>query len=166
MGLFSKAKSFFGGQGAADVQIQCKPFGIGGGANILSGTMSIAALRDCTLLATKHEVVLRWDRGEEKATRLLGASDYPFKDLDLDIEIKQTELPRTMAAGDSLEHAWSVRMEIDDCLRKLGFSNPLDALGRTDLKVEVRGVADFQGSPFDPSATIELELERSPFAPK
>ena len=57
-------------------------------------------------------------------------------------------------------------MEIDACLKKLGFASPVDAVGAPGLTVQVRAVADIAGSPFDPDATIELQLERSAFAPR
>lgn len=163
MGFLDKAKGFFGGKNAADVHVECEAFGIGGGINVLEGEMTIQAQRACTLLGTKHEAVLYLERGEDKAIRLLGAESFPKRE----VSAGQLSMPCELAEGQSVQHRWYVGgFEIDECLRGLGYASPLDALGDASLRIEVRAVADIKGSPFDPSSTLELELERSPFAPK
>ncbi len=163
MGLFNKAKSFFGGKGTANVSIEPVEFDVGSGTNVMSGTMTIEALQDCTLLGTKHQVTLRLERGEESATRLLGVQSFPLKK---PLKPPRVEMPCDLQAGQRVEHAWFVGgVELDRCLKKLGFDDPLDALGDPNVLVELTCTADMKGSPFDPSATIPVALKKSAFAP-
>jgi hypothetical protein len=64
-----------------------------------------------------------------------------------------------MKTGDVVEQPWMV-MDVDlaSVLAKNGFSEPGEAIGDRRVRLRVKCIADVKGSPFDPSAEIEVAL--------
>ncbi|MBA3503004.1 MAG: hypothetical protein M4D80_37600 [Myxococcota bacterium] len=165
MGLFDKAKTFMGGKGLANVSITAierQPaeravFPVGD--SVLKGTMVIEALKDCTLLATKYEVWLniKSDVGDS------GSPDLVAQALDPDPNTSYSDdclkLPCEMTAGQVIEQPWMVSdVDLPKHLEKAGYADPRDAIGDPRVHLVVKCIADVKGSPFDPSAEVEVTL--------
>ncbi len=166
MGFFDKVKAFAGGKSMATVTItriegqptETASFPVTD--SVLKGTMVVTADKDCTLLATKYEIWLyiAQDPADEDGSPNLVAT---FADPDPNTSYSDdfVSFPHQMKAGDVLEQPWMV-MDVDlaSVLQKNGFSEPGEAIGDRRVRLRVKCIADVKGSPFDPSAEIEVAL--------
>lgn len=165
MGLFDKAKQFVGGKGMANVTIttierqpaESAVFPVGD--SVLKGTMVIEALKDCTLLATKYEVWLniKDDVGDGGSPNLVAQAKDP--DPSTSYSDDCLKLPCEMTAGQVIEQPWMVMdVELAKVLEKAGYADARDAVGDPRVQLVVKCIADVKGSPFDPSAEVNVTL--------
>ncbi len=165
MGLFDKAKAFVGGKGMATVTIpvierqpaESATFPVKD--SVLKGTMVIEAQKDCTLLATKYEVWLyiKGDVGESGTPNLVAQAQDP--DPNTSYSDDCLKLPCELKAGQTIEQPWLVGdVDLAKVLEKAGFGDPRDAIGDPCVQLVVKCIADVKGSPFDPSAEVNVTL--------
>lgn len=165
MGLFDKAKAFVGGKGMANVTItvierqpaESAVFPVTD--SVLKGTMVIEALKDCTLLATKYEIWLniKADVGESGSPSLVATALDP--DPHTSYSDDCLKLPCEMKAGQVIEQPWLVGdVDLAKILDKAGYADPRDAVGDPRVQLVVKCIADVKGSPFDPSAEVNVTL--------
>ena len=165
MGLFDKAKAFVGGKGMANVTItvierqpaESAVFPVGD--SVLKGTMVIEALKDCTLLATKYEVYLdvKDDVGAGGNQTLVSSAMDP--DPNTSYSDDCLKLPCELTAGQTIEQTWMVSdVNLPKLLEAAGYADPRDAVGDPRVHLVVKCVADVKGSPFDPSAEVNVSL--------
>ena len=166
MGLFDKVKNFAGGKGMASVTIpvierqpsESATFPVND--SVLKGTMVINVEKDCTLLATKYEVWLyvKGDVGESTGTPNLVVSG---KDPDPNTSYSDDclKMPCDLTAGQVIEQPWMVSdVDLKTVLEKAGYQDPRDAVGDPRVQLVVKCIADVKGSPFDPSAEVNVTL--------
>ncbi len=166
MGLLDKVKTFTGGKGMAKVTIptieqqpsETATFPITD--SVLKGTMVIAAQQSCTLLALKFEVWL-YIKGDASAStgtpNLVVAGTYP--DPSVSYAEDFVKLPAELAAGQVITHPWMVsELDLPTILAKHGYMEPNDALHDPRVQLVVKCIADVKGSPFDPSAEVNVTL--------
>lgn len=163
MGFFDKAKQFMGGKSMANVTItviERQPaasatFPIGD--SVLKGTMVIDVQKDCTLLATKYEVWL-YIKKDDAESPFLAASE---KDPDPNTSYSDDclKMPCDLKAGQQITQPWMVmNLDLPGILAKNGFPNADAAAGDPRVRLEVKCIADVKGSPFDPSAEVNVRL--------
>lgn len=166
MGLFDKAKKFLGGKGMADVSItvierqpaQSATFPVTD--SVLKGTMVIDVKQDCTLLATKYEIWLETENGDEGTVDLVAFDADPDPNTSYSDEC--LKMPCDLKPGQQITQSWLVcDVEIEKFLNKAGISNASDAIGNPNVKLKVKCIADVKGSPFDPSAEVVVQLVAS-----
>lgn len=163
MGFFDKAKQFLGGKNMAKVTITVIERQPADSAtfpvtdSVLKGTMVIEAQQDCTLLATKYEiwVYVKGDAGETPYLVCTGKDPEPNTSYGPGCLI----MPCDMKAGQVITQPWMV-MDVDVAavLRKAGFGDPNAAAGDPRVRLQVKCIADVKGSPFDPSAEVDVRL--------
>ena len=163
MGFFDKAKQFLGGKNMAKVTItvierqpaEVATFPVTD--SVLKGTMVIEVQQDCTLLATKYEVWLytKSETGETPHLIVMGKDPEPNTSYGPGCLI----MPCDLKAGQTITHPWMV-MDVDlaSALRKAGFADPNAAAGDPRVRLQVKCIADVKGSPFDPSAEVDVRL--------
>ena len=162
MGLFDKAKKFLGGKGMADVTItvierqpaQSATFPVTD--SVLKGTMVIDVKEDCVLLATKYEIWLEAENGEQTVLALVAHEQDP--DPNTSYSDDCLKMPCDLKAGQQITQPWMV-MDVDlpRSLAKVDIS-PSGAVGNPNVKLKVKCIADVKGSPFDPSAEVVVAL--------
>ena len=164
MGLFDKAKQFVGGKGMADVKItvierqpaEVATFPITD--SVLKGTMVIEAKQDCTLLATKYEVWLYvpGSDGQQHPNFVVAEKDpAPNTSYGPGCLI----MPCDLKAGQVIEQPWMVmNVDLPGVLAKNGIHDPRSAVGNPGVRLQVKCIADVKGSPFDPSAEVDVRL--------
>jgi hypothetical protein len=163
MGLFDKAKKFLGGKGMADVTItvierqpaESATFPVTD--SVLKGTMVIDVKQPCTLLATKYEIWLETENGEQSSLDLVAHDADPDPNTSYSDDCLQ--MPCDLAEGQQITQPWMV-MDVDlaKYLAKAGIADPNAAVGNAKVKLRVKCIADVKGSPFDPSAEVEVRL--------
>lgn len=163
MGFFDKAKQFLGGKNMAKVTItviERQPvdratFPVTD--SVLKGTMVIEAQQDCTLLATKYEIWLyiKTDAGETPFLVRTGKDPEPNVSYGAGCLI----MPCDLKAGQVITQPWMV-MDVDlaGVLARNGFADPNAAAGDPRVRLVVKCIADVKGSPFDPSAEVDVRL--------
>lgn len=166
MGLFDKAKKFLGGKGMADVAItvierqpvDSATFPVAD--SVLKGTMVIDVKEPCTLLATKYEIWLDVENGEQSSLDLIVSEQDP--DPHTSYSDDCLKMPCELQAGQQITQPWMV-MDVDlpKYLAKAGISDPNAAVGNPNVKLKVKCIADVKGSPFDPSAEVQVALSPS-----
>jgi hypothetical protein len=166
MGLFDKAKAFVGGKGMATVTIpvierqpsETATFPVKD--TVLKGMMTIEAQKDCTLLACKYEIWLyiKGDVGESTGTpHLVAQAQDP--DPNTSYSDDMLKFPHDMKAGETVEQPWLVTdVDLPKVLEKAGYVDPMDATGDPRVQLVVKCIADVKGSPFDPSAEVNVTL--------
>ncbi|CAN5863710.1 hypothetical protein BH11MYX2_BH11MYX2_35710 [soil metagenome] len=166
MGLLDKVKAFAGGKGMAKVTISVIEKQPAENAtfpvtdSVLKGTMVIEALQPCVLLATKYEV---WLNIAEDPADETGSPNLVATSMDPDPNTSYVdppfEYPLDMKPGQIVERSWLV-MDVDlaKVLAKNGYSEPHEAIGDKRVRLVVKCIADVKGSPFDPSADVEIQL--------
>lgn len=166
MGLFDKMKQFAGGKGMAKVTIptierqpsETAQFPVGD--SVLKGTMVIEAQQPCTLLAMKFEV---WLYIKANASESIGSPNLVVTEKYPDPNTSYTDdfikLPAELTPGQVITHPWMV-MDVDlpKILAANGFPNPDHAIGSDRVQLVVKCIADVKGSPFDPSAEVNVTL--------
>jgi hypothetical protein len=163
VGFFDKAKQFVGGKGMADVSITVIERQPAASAtfpvtdSVLKGTMVIEAKQDCTLLATKYELWLYVEKD--------GASspNYVVAEKDPDPNTSYGEgcliMPCDLKAGQVITQPWMVsNVDLAGVLSRNGISDPSLAIGNPRVRLQVKCIADVKGSPFDPSAEVDVRL--------
>ena len=165
MGFFDKAKKFLGGKGMADVTItvierqpaESATFPVTD--SVLKGTMVIDVKEDCTLLATKYEIWLEAENGEQTVLDLIAHDKDP--DPNTSYSDDCLKMPCDLTAGQQITQPWMV-MDVDlpRSLKKVDIS-PSGAVGNPNVKLKVKCIADVKGSPFDPSAEVVVALVNS-----
>ncbi len=166
MGFFDKAKQFLGGKNMASVAItvierqpaETARFPIGD--SVLKGTMVITAQQNCTLLATKYEVWL-YIKGEAGETPHLVRAE---KDPDPNTSYSDSclKMPCDLTPGQVITQPWMVSdVDIPAILRRNGFSSVDEAASDPRVRLVVKCIADVKGSPFDPSAEVNVGLSPS-----
>ncbi len=166
MGFFDKVKAFTGGKGMATVTItriegqpaESASFPVTD--SVLKGTMKIQADKDCVLIATKYEIWLNIaeNPADEHGSPNLVAT---YKDPDPNTSYSDDfiKFPLEMKAGDTVDQMWMVSdIDLAAVLAKNGFSEPGEAIGDGRVRLKVKCIADVKGSPFDPSAEMEVAL--------
>jgi hypothetical protein len=166
VGLLDKVKAFAGGKGMAKVTIsviESQPaenatFAVTD--SVLKGTMMIEALQPCVLLATKYEV---WLYISDDPADETGSPNLVATALDPDPNTSYTnppfEFPLEMAVGKTVEQSWLISdVDLAKVLVKNGYSEPHEAIGDKRVRLVVKCIADVKGSPFDPSAEVEIQL--------
>jgi hypothetical protein len=163
VGFFDKAKQFVGGKGMADVTItvierqpaESATFPLTD--SVLKGTMVIEAKQDCTLLATKYEVWLHYTKD--------GISHPNFVVAEQDPEPNTSYgpgcliMPCDMKAGQVITQPWMVsNVDLAGVLSRNGISDPSVAIGNPNFRLQVKCIADVKGSPFDPSAEVDVRM--------
>ncbi len=166
MGFFDKAKKFLGGKGMADVTITVIERQPADQAtfpltdSVLKGTMVIDVKEACTLLATKYEVWLETEGEESGSLDLLASEADP--DPHTSYSDSCLKMPCDLTPGQQITQPWMVSdVEIAKQLRKAGFNDPFTAIDNPKVKLKVKCIADVKGSPFDPSAEVEVRLVHS-----
>jgi hypothetical protein len=166
MGFFDKAKQFLGGKNMANVTItvierqpvETATFPVGD--SVLKGTMVIAAQQDCTLLATKYEIWLYIKKDDYDSPNLVCQSYDPRPGVSYHESCLQ--LPREMKAGEVITEPWMVMdVDIPGVLAKNGFPDPNAATNDSRVRLVVKCIADVKGSPFDPSAEVNVRMTPS-----
>ena len=163
MGFFDKAKKFLGGKGMADVTITVIERQPADSAkfpvtdSVLKGTMVIDVKQDCTLLATKYEIWLETQNGEQSSLDLVAYDADP--DPNTSYSDDCLKMPCDLKAGQQITQPWMV-MDVDlgKYLAKAGITDPNGAVGNPNVKLRVKCIADVKGSPFDPSAEVDVTL--------
>lgn len=163
MGFFDKAKQFMGGKGMADVSITVIERQPAASAtfpvtdSVLKGTMVIDVKQDCTLLATKYEIWLYVKKdGAESPNFVCSAKDpEPNTSYGEGCLI----MPCDLKVGQVITHPWMV-MDVDlaKVLASNGIADPSAAVGNPNVRLVVKCIADVKGSPFDPSAEVDVRL--------
>ncbi len=166
MGFFDKVKAFTGGKGMAKVtipQIERQPsesatFPVTD--SVLKGTMVIEAQQPCTLLATKYEV---WLYISADASDETGSPNLVVMAKDPDPNTSYSDdclkMPCDLTTGQVITQPWMVSdVDLAKILSKNGFSEPTEAIGDKRVRLVVKCIADVKGSPFDPSAEVNVEL--------
>jgi hypothetical protein len=165
MGLLDKAKTFVGGKGLANVTItaierqpaESAVFPVGD--TVLKGTMVIEALKDCTLLATKYEIWLniKDDVADSGSLKLVASAMDP--DPNTSYSDDSLKMPVDMTEGQVIEQPWLVsEVDLAKILAEAGYADPRDAVGDPRAQLVVKCIADVKGSPFDPSAEVNVTL--------
>lgn len=166
MGFFDKAKQFMGGKNMASVAItvierqpaETARFPIGD--SVLKGTMVITAQQNCTLLATKYEVWL-YIKGETGESPFLVRSEQD-PDPNTSYSDNCLKMPCDLVPGQVITQPWMVSdVDIPKILAKNGFSRPDEAASDPRVRLVVKCIADVKGSPFDPSAEVNVGLSPS-----
>lgn len=163
MGLFDKAKGFFGGKNMASVTIpvierqptENASFPVRD--SVLKGTMLITANEPCTVLATKYEISLRVvEEGINIDHYVVSAKD-PAPNTDY--SLMPFQFPYEMKAGETLEQGFIV-MDVDlpKVLAENGHADPDAATTKPNISLVVKCIADVKGSPFDPSHEVQIRL--------
>jgi len=155
MGFLDKIKKFAGGKSTASVEVtEVEGLAPAAGsipvsATTVTGSMRVTAEQDCVMIATKYEVILRTLDDDEWGDVIVASA----KDKE----------ERKMKAGDVFDHAWQIDdVEIARYLRNQEW-DPNAAVGHDSVKLIVNCIADVKGSPFDPSAEVEVALaEQAP----
>jgi hypothetical protein len=166
MGLFDKVKAFTGGKGMAKVTIpiierqpsETATFPVGD--SVLKGTMVIEAQQDCTLLATKYEV---WLYIKEDPTEEIGSPNLIVTGKDPDPNTSYSDdclkMPCDLKAGQVITQPWMVMdVDLQLPLAKAGFAEPGEVVNNPLVRLVVKCIADVKGSPFDPSAEVNVTL--------
>ncbi|MBK8234408.1 MAG: hypothetical protein IPK74_02520 [Deltaproteobacteria bacterium] len=163
MGFFDKAKAFMGGKGMADVSITVIERQPAATAtfpvtdSVLKGTMVIDVKQNCTLLATKYELWLYVKKdGVEHPNFVCSAKDpEPNTSYGEGCLI----MPCELKAGQSIRQSWLV-MDVDlaKVLANNGIHDPNAAVDNPNIRLQVKCIADVKGSPFDPSAEVDVRL--------
>ncbi len=166
MGFLDKVKAFTGGKNIAKVTIpmierepaETATFPVTD--SVLKGTMVIEAQQDCTLLATKYEIwlYLSADPADE-----IGSPNLVVTARDPDPNTSYSDeclkLPCEMTAGQVITQPWLVSdVDLSKILKKNGYSEPQEAIGDRRVRLVVKCIADVKGSPFDPSAEVNVTL--------
>lgn len=163
MGFFDKAKQFMGGKSMANVTItvierqpaDSATFPIGD--SVLKGTMVIDVQKDCTLLATKYEVWLYIKKDDGESPFLAASEKDPDPNTSYSDEC--LKMPCDLKAGQQITQPWMVmNLDLPGILAKNGFANANAAAGDPRVRLEVKCIADVKGSPFDPSAEVNVRL--------
>ncbi len=166
MGFFDKAKQFMGGKNMASVAItvierqpaETARFPIGD--SVLKGTMVITAQQNCTLLATKYEVWLYVREETGETPHLVVAEKDP--DPKMSYHDSCLKMPCDLAPGQVITQPWMVSdVNIPGILARLGFSDANAAASDPRVRLVVKCIADVKGSPFDPSAEVNVALAPS-----
>lgn len=165
MGFFDKAKGFFGGKNMATVSIptiERQPvahatFPVGD--SVLKGTMLVTANQNCEILATKYEVYLRVvEDGSADDHYLAGDFDPNPNAGDSDDE-SCLVLPVAMTPDQVIEQGFIVTdLDIPKVLAEQGLSDIDAAIAQPNVSLVVKCIADVKGSPFDPSAEVEIRI--------
>lgn len=163
MGFFSKAKKFLGGHGVKveltrierqDPAEAKMPFT----DTVIKGNLVVSCEQDCTVLEHKFifSAIYEDDEGVEQ-THDLGEDAH---DSDTDIIGGDLKWPYDLAAGAEAKDAFLIILDDDvpTQLRKLGFSNPEEAVKSGKVTFRLRVVADVKGSPFDPKSDATVAL--------
>src|SRR3954469_11011643 len=166
MGFLDKVKAFTGGKGMAKVSItvierqpaETATFPVTD--SVLKGTMVIEALQPCTVLATKYEV---WLYIAETPTDEVGSPNLIVSEKDPDPKMSYHESvkvpPFDMQPGEIIEKPWMVSdVDLAKVLAKNGFREPAEGIGDGRVRLVVKCLADVKGSPFDPSAEVQVRL--------
>jgi hypothetical protein len=164
VGFFDKAKQFMGGKGMANVTItvierqpaESATFPITD--SVLKGTMVIDVQQNCTLLACKYEIWLhvKGTDGNEHPNFVCSAKDpEPNTSYGPGCLI----MPCDLTEGQKITHPWMV-MDVDlpGVLAKNGINDPNTAIDSGRVRLSVKCIADVKGSPFDPSAEVDVRL--------
>ena len=165
MGFFDKAKNFLGGKSMATVTItvierqpaDTATFPVGD--SVLKGTMVIDVQKDCTLLATKYEVWLYLKKpGEEiESPYLIVSKQDP--DPNTIYSDNCLKMPCDLKAGQQITQPWMVSdVDLPGVLARNGFPDATTATRDPRVRLVVKCIADVKGSPFDPSAEIQVRL--------
>ncbi len=150
MGFMDKLKKFAGGKNMASVEVTAVEGSspaeatVGIGDRAITGSMRVTAQQDCTVIATKYEVILRTldDEGEWNDVIVAYGKDVETREL---------------SAGDEFDCDWRVdEVDIAQYLRHQEWENVNDAVGDDSVKIAINCIADVKGSPFDPNAEAEV----------
>ena len=163
VGFFDKAKQFIGGKGMADVTITVIERQPASSAtfpvtdSVLKGTMVIEAKQDCTLLATKYELWLYVEQNGQTSTNFVVAGKDPAPNTSYGPGC--LIMPCDLKAGQVITHPWMV-MDVDlpAVLARNGITDPNAAVDNSRVRLQVKCIADVKGSPFDPSAEVDVQL--------
>lgn len=163
MGFFSKAKKFLGGHGCTVELTRIERQDPASASmpltdTVIKGNMVIKAEQDCNVLEHRFEfsAVYEDDDGVEQ-THTLGSDAH---DSDTDIIGGDLNWPYDLAAGSEAKDSFLIHMEKDvpTQLRKLGFSDPEEAVRSGKVTFRLRVIADVKGSPFDPKSDAMVTL--------
>lgn len=166
MGFLDKVKKFAGGKGMATVTIpvierqpsETATFPVGD--SVLKGTMVIEAQQACTLLALKYEIWLYIKANESESIgspNLVVTERYPDPSVSYSDDF--IKMPCEMTPSQVITHPWMVSdVDLPAILAKNGFADPGDAIGNARVQLVVKCIADVKGSPFDPSAEVNVTL--------
>lgn len=165
MGFFDKVKQFVGGKNMASVAITVIERQPAATAtfpvtdSVLKGTMVITAQQECTLLATKYEVWLyiKKDQEQIESPNLVRAEKDP--DPNTSYSDSCLKMPCDLKVGQVITQPWMVSdVDLARVLASNGFPDPNAATGDPRVRLVVKCIADVKGSPFDPSAEVDVRL--------
>ncbi len=163
MGFFDKAKQFMGGKGMANVSItvierqpaESATFPVTD--SVLKGTMVIDVQQDCTLLATKYEIWLYIETDGHSSPNFVRAEKDPEPNTSYGEGC--LIMPCDLKAGQVITHPWMVGdIDLPAILARSGITDPNSAIGNSRVRLQVKCIADVKGSPFDPSAEVDVRL--------
>ena len=162
MGIFDKAKNFFGGHGLK-VEITrlerqdpaSVTFPIGD--SVFKGNYRVVAEKDCTVLSHTHELVVRRKHPDGRVEDVVLGRDR--HDETTDIIGGTIKWPYELRGGASVDDSFLI-MDIDIAagLQKLGFGGAVEGASSPQVSFILRVSADVKGSPFDPSAEATVRV--------
>ncbi len=152
MGFFDKVKKFVGGKNTATVAITS----INGMAptsaviaisdGTVRGSMMVTAQQDCTMLATKYDVLLRTQGAEGQWS-------------DISVGSGKDVVRHSMTTGQVFTQDWVINgVDVETYLRNQSYDDMGAVVGHPKIKLVVCCTADVEGSPFDPNAETEVRI--------
>ncbi len=153
MGLFGKMKNFFGGHGvtaafkkierqdpAADVTFCVTD-------SCIKANFDVVATSDATLLSTRLRFICEKEFSDGKKKRMVLCEEAHMEGTFADA----VSFPHSMKAGETVQESWVVTgLDIPKKLEVMGYNDLRKAVRASELSFYLEGVADIEGSPFDP----------------
>jgi hypothetical protein len=151
MGFLDRIKKFTGGKNTATVEVT-DVAGLAPGVariklsdKVIMGSMRVSAQEDCTILATKYEVILR-------------TKDESGEWSDVIVSDGKDKEEHELSVGESFDVFWRIDdVDIAQYLRCQEWS-PNEAVDSDSVKLVINCIADVKGSPFDPSGEAEVAM--------
>lgn len=163
MGFFDKAKHFMGGHGVKVniTRIERQPADAAQMPitdTVIKGNFGVTSEKACTVLSHEFEFLAVYkDNQDLEQESVLGHDKH---DESTDIIGGDIKWPYEMAAGQTVTDAFNIIMDSDipTELRKVGFSDPSEAVRSGKVTFKIRVKADVKGSPFDPKGEATLRI--------
>lgn len=161
MGLFGSVKNFFGGHGikanftrieqqdpAVDVQFCVTD-------SCIKANFDIVASSDAKLLSTSLRFICEKTFSDGKKKRMVLCEEAHHDGTFAD----EVPFPHGLKAGETLTESWVLTgFDVPKKLKTMGYSDLPKAIRAKELKFYLEGVADIEGSPFDPWCKKTLKM--------
>lgn len=162
MGIFDKAKNFFGGHGLK-VEITrlerqdpaSVTFPITD--SVFKGNYRVIAEKDCVVLNHTHEFLARRKHPDGRVEDIVLGRDR--HDENTDIIGATIKWPYDLKGGASVDDSFLISdIDIEAGMKKLGFTTALEGATSPQVSFILRVSADVKGSPFDPNAEATVRV--------